>query len=247
MKNKFKPFAKLNELEIKGIKKKKIIMNVISCFVLILFLIFLAITTINTVIEYNEHIKNAKKCSVLIKENIDYSYFDSDYQGIQIISTGENVTVDPMLRSVVFGVADNIYPVGKEFDAVCYMYNGKKTVSLSGMILLILYKPISLIIWAMIGFAVISVVTYRRIKTVNSPNRKETTKEKRRKIERTLFSLSFLLILIMIIFPEVILTLTFISITYVFTLISTTIYTVTDNYYINLIPPGPTDDNQETL
>jgi len=112
-KKQFRPFKKLNELEQKGIKKKKIIKNVASCILIAIYIIFLLINIINIVKEYNEHTKNAEQCRVLITENIAFSYFTSDYKGIQIISTGENITVDPMLRNTIFGVADNIYPVGE--------------------------------------------------------------------------------------------------------------------------------------
>jgi len=119
------------------------------------------------------------------------------------------------------------------------MYEGEKTASLKGMLFLILYNSIGLCILFIIGIVAISVITYRRIQTVNSPNRKEITKEKKSKIERISFSIFILSMLIPIIYPKIILTLMFISTASVFILVNSIVYTATDDYYIDLIPPGP--------
>jgi len=241
MTKKFKPFKTLHE---KGIKKGKVIFNIISCIVSIIFVIASLFIVFNKAIELHTYTKGAEKCRVSLTEEINsYSFYESD--NIQIVSTGETVKLNPMYKINSLFKASDYFTVGNEYEAVWFYYQGEKTVHLKWMFLIFHFELIYSSILLSIAALFVSIITYRRVKYADVWKKKEVLTEKYSKIRKILISILIILFIIFVFVFDWHYHMIYNSVFYTIIIVLGIVQAATEDYYIHLIPPGPTEEDTE--
>lgn len=237
MKHQFKPF---NTLEQKGIKKGKIILNIIICIMSVTIAIVFLTMFFTKAAQLNTYTQDAEKCRVLLTKEIYNARF-SGSDCIQIVSKGEYVNLHPILKNNKLFAADDYFKLGKEYDAVLFYYQGEKTVHLKWMFLLQYFELIYFGILFAVAALIVATITYKRVKYSDIWRKKKIVTEKNLKVRRIVIFTALLFFLILGFSLDWRYYMIYNSIFYTILIVLGVAQSATDNYYI----PLPTDKDTE--